>query len=214
MVNDANENTPQKDETDQNFGLPGLQRGLGTDYPRSCQGTGQVRTFPFPLHGTGRKAAGAKGFVQMIATYPYSDKAWQYVWKRILISADGCWLWAGSRMGGCYPGVLFDGLVYRPHRMIWEMAHSRPFPKGRVGRHMCDQTMCVRHVISGTHKQNAADRRRVLGGRRRPCAHDEVLAMEQRIGKDILSRTWPELSAIPPEYLSLAEFEIGQGGAA
>jgi hypothetical protein len=118
-------------------------------------------------------------------------------------------------MGGCYPGVLFDGLVYRPHRMIWEMAHSKPFPKGRIGRHICDQTTCVRHVISGTHKQNAKDRSRVFAGtNKRPSTRDEVLAMEKRISEDILSRTWPELSAIPPEYLALVEFEIRQGGAA
>jgi hypothetical protein len=145
----------------------------------------------------------------MKAAYPYSDEAWRFVWERILVGASGCWLWTGGRMGGCYPGTSFGHLVYRPHQMIWEMVNSRPFPVGLLTRHICDQTICVRHVIPGTHSQNAADRSRVFGGsRRRPSADDEVLAMETRIAQDLSSHVWPDISAIPSKYADLAEFEI------
>jgi hypothetical protein len=140
----------------------------------------------------------------VIAPYPYSEEAWRFIWERIAIDASGCWIWTGGTMGGCYPGTLFGGLVYRPHRMIWELVNKRPFPAGSIARHFCDCTRCVRHIVPGTHKENHDDRCRIFGGRLKRPADEN--AVQSRIARDLASREWPDISQIPTEYAALSYF--------
>lgn len=83
-------------------------------------------------------------------------------WARVDKSKgeDSCWEWTGPTKNGY-------GLSHiRVGKVQTEFAHRRAFwyikgsPKGFVIRHTCDNKLCCnpKHLLSGTHKDNARDR--------------------------------------------------------
>lgn len=86
-------------------------------------------------------------------------------WRKVELSADGCWVWRGALMPrpnpkhgayGCFRAD--DGKRVGAHRQSYIMAIG-PIPPGMVVMHRCDNPQCVRpsHLQVGTHKQNTAD---------------------------------------------------------
>ena len=79
---------------------------------------------------------------------------------------------AASNFNKCIPflgfknkkgyGRFWDGKKARPAPQVaWEIAHNKPFPKGKQARHTCDHPWCVNgkeHIIPGTSQEDANDR--------------------------------------------------------
>jgi hypothetical protein len=78
---------------------------------------------------------------------------------------NGCWEWQGVRVRT----QQGHGMAWCPvrkkmqwaHRMSFEWAHGRAIQEGLQIRHTCDNPRCVNpaHLLEGTAKDNAADRK-------------------------------------------------------
>lgn len=76
-------------------------------------------------------------------------------------SADGCWIWIGSRNNGGYGRIREDGngKTMLAHRVSW-ILHRGELPRDILVLHRCDVRECVNpnHLFLGTYKDNAIDR--------------------------------------------------------
>lgn len=80
-------------------------------------------------------------------------------WAKVEMS-DGCWGWTAYK-DSCGYGRMGVGnrSLMRAHRLSWEI-HFGPIPDGMIVRHSCDNPSCTnpRHLLLGTHQDNANDR--------------------------------------------------------
>lgn len=71
-------------------------------------------------------------------------------------SENGCWNWVGAKFLSGY-GLYRtpDKVAHRAHRLSKEL-HGQPLSAGEVGRHSCDNKLCVRpdHILAGSQGQN------------------------------------------------------------
>lgn len=81
---------------------------------------------------------------------------------------DACWEWTGHLGGGTNRGYGTFNVDYSKrkspracgaHRFAWEVANSRPIPKGLRVLHRCDNPPCVNpgHLRLGTQADNMRD---------------------------------------------------------
>jgi len=131
--------------------------------------------------------------------------------RQILISkmdmtctGTSCWLWTGAVSSSGYGSVNIKGKRYSPHRLAYEVWKGK-IPAGHQIRHTCDNRLCIRpsHLLTGTHKDNAADREERGRGRHPhntnkthcPQGHEYEEAYGQRICRTCrreTSRRWNE----------------------
>jgi len=96
---------------------------------------------------------GVKGFNSL----PLAKRFWSKVQFQ---SGDGCWLWIGSRKSERPYGMIWiDGRDRPATQVMWELVHRRPFPKGKMACHTCDNPQCVNpdHIWPGTMSENIKD---------------------------------------------------------
>lgn len=93
------------------------------------------------------------------------------IWKHRILprvrKTSTCWWWKGSVSSSGYGSVTIHQKRYSPHVLAYR-AWKGEIPEGQQVRHRCDNPLCVRpaHLLTGTHKDNAADRE--ARGRGRP----------------------------------------------
>lgn len=85
-------------------------------------------------------------------------------WEKVEVrGVDECWNWVGCVSGKAphfYGRIKPTGQRERKaHQVSWELFHKKPFPKGKICRHTCDNPLCVnpKHLLVGTLKQNTQD---------------------------------------------------------
>ena len=77
------------------------------------------------------------------------------------IDDNGCHICTSHRIRKGYPVAVFNKKEKNISRGLFESTHGE-LSKGLVVRHTCDNSMCINvgHLISGTYKENMADKKR------------------------------------------------------
>lgn len=81
-------------------------------------------------------------------------------WKKVLISGtNDCWHWKACKNNKGYGQFKLKSKTVLAHKMSWELTNRRPFPKGKVTLHLCDNPPCVnpKHLKVGTQNDNVQD---------------------------------------------------------
>lgn len=68
-----------------------------------------------------------------------------------------CWEWTGDILPNGYGYIYLDGKTVLVHRFAWLLKHEKLSKKTPYVLHKCDNRKCVRHLWSGTQKDNLAD---------------------------------------------------------
>ena len=112
----------------------------------------------------------------------YDDLMLAYIKSRLVVDANGCWLWqgfihpdsvlkSGPRTGdvvrGGYGKTSYRGRSQPVHRVMWTILRGAPPPKIQVC-HTCDVRHCCNpdHLWLGTNQQNIQD---MVNKGRGPC---------------------------------------------
>ena len=74
--------------------------------------------------------------------------------------SDKCWMWK-NRSWNSYPRISTSLGNFTAHRVVYELFHGLPTRERPYIRHKCDNRGCLNpnHLISGTMRDNALDRR-------------------------------------------------------
>lgn len=81
--------------------------------------------------------------------------------KYVVVNADGCWGWSGSRHPQGY-GMISNRPKYSSprlaHRVSWEL-HFGDVPSGMLVLHRCDNPVCTNpaHLFIGSQQDNMDD---------------------------------------------------------
>jgi hypothetical protein len=91
---------------------------------------------------------------------------------------DGCVLWTGGSSDQGYPVTFDHGRVY-VHRLVWERAHGRRIPRGKVVVRTCGRLACVavEHLRLASRRTMllAAETIVAANARKTHCVHDHPL---------------------------------------
>lgn len=102
---------------------------------------------------------------------PYSAVVVARFWAKVEMT-DGCWLWVACLFTNGYPAFRVGGRQRKASQVSWELKTGKPFPRGKVAMHDCDNPLCVRagpgHVRPATGLENNRDMWRK--GRGRPTS--------------------------------------------
>lgn len=86
-----------------------------------------------------------------------------------------CWVWKGCNSGKKQPHgrVRYMGPKQAVHRLTYQFARG-PIPKGKVIRHMCNNSLCCNpdHLKMGTQKDNMKDC--IKAGRHVSCLNQQA----------------------------------------
>lgn len=142
-------------------------------------------------------------------------------WTKVQVdnsTPEACWNWSGAKDHHGY-GVFRPGRPIRPggprapqvkaHRLSFELCRG-PIPAGRLIRHLCHNTSCVRpdHLADGTPMDNSQDARaagRIAHGERIAQSKlTEAQVIEMREGRAAgLSLAWlAETYGVDPSLVS------------
>lgn len=129
----------------------------------------------------------------------YQGQSWrglrplERLMTRVHKTADGHWLWTGSRFGlnREYGQANLDKQRMGAHRAMWILLRG-PIPEGLDLLHQCGQTLCVNpdHLRPGTHRQNLEEAVAARGGKHwapRGEAHPHAKLTEAQVA-DIRTR--------------------------
>ena len=102
---------------------------------------------------------------------PLADRFWEKVEKK---AQDECWPWLGSQHARGYGEIWSEGKARKATQVSWEIENGKPFPKGKVACHSCDNPNCVNpsHIWPGSIAQNTRD---CFDKQRHPGPRREVL---------------------------------------
>ena len=128
-------------------------------------------TFPPPVHPSMADCP-RRGTRGPVPTAPHVR-----FWRMVEWSADGCWLWRGTRGELGYGRFRLSVPVRRSinaSRMAWILVHG-PIPSDLYVCHRCDNPTCVNpaHLFLGTQYDNMRDasrKGRLIDGHRRAAA--------------------------------------------
>lgn len=112
----------------------------------------------------------------------------EYILSKIVPDESGCWNWKNTQKGK-YGFFQYDYEIRNAHIAIYEYCFGK-IPKGKIVRHKCDNTRCVRpsHLIIGTKKDNRRDFME-----RHPRAMEICLAASRNGAKGV-KRFWDGMS--------------------
>lgn len=81
--------------------------------------------------------------------------AFRRLWKRFVVSDNGCWEVSGSRDGYGYGRINDGGRPRNTHIVLWEALYG-PVPEGMELDHLCRNPACLRpdHLEPVTHLEN------------------------------------------------------------
>jgi hypothetical protein len=112
------------------------------------------------------------------------------------LSKSGCFLWQGARNQHGYGVFVVEGRQLLAHRVALQLERGRP--PGKLVRHLCGRAACCNpaHLTTGTHQQNAADRRAhgrdPIGSRNGQRRHPERTARGEHVGSARLTASQVE----------------------
>lgn len=72
------------------------------------------------------------------------------------IKGTRCWMWTAAGSKG-YGQFRYKGRTISAHRISWVLQFGK-IPKGKHVLHKCDNKACMRHLFTGTNKDNMDDR--------------------------------------------------------
>lgn len=87
-----------------------------------------------------------------------SDEFASRYWSMVRRNDARCWDWLGSTYRG-YGQIAAGPFMMKAHRVAWAIHHRRPFPRGKLACHSCDNPNCVNpnHIWAGSSKDNLVD---------------------------------------------------------
>ncbi len=90
--------------------------------------------------------------------------------SKIVVDANGCWIWQGKPGRAGYGGIEVDHKPYRSHRLMYMLVRGA-IPMGLELDHLCRVKMCCNpdHLEAVTHFENC--RRGISGDRQRAKTH-------------------------------------------
>jgi hypothetical protein len=87
-----------------------------------------------------------------------TETAADYIRKRVVVDASGCWLWRGRKEHRRYGFACWQRRRVKAHRFAW-MIFVGDIPDGIFVLHRCDVPSCCNpdHLFLGTQADNVAD---------------------------------------------------------
>jgi hypothetical protein len=83
----------------------------------------------------------------------------EHLMKRVIVDANGCWVWQGSLTNGGYGQTRYLGKLWRAHRLFYTLLVDPIADPKTFVCHQCDNPRCVNpnHMFLGDNQDNLTD---------------------------------------------------------